>query len=256
LPQPESLSLYEGIEIPVPPNATRASWERLPDFFTEANEGRNRWRWRFDAPEKFQSMMKNYYRLATEVDATSGRILKELEEQGALENTLVIFTTDNGYYHAEHGLGDKWYPHEESIRVPLIIKDPRMSPARANKVSDAMTLNVDLASTILEAADIAPPDSMQGRDLSPLYLAEEKPEWRKEFFYEHPTLGDADFIPASEALVRTDWKYFYWPEQDLEQLFHLEADPHEERDLVANPLYQDKLKEMRQRFAELKAAAK
>lgn len=256
LPQPESLSLYEGIDIPVPPNATQASWERLPDFFTEENEGRNRWRWRFDTPGKFQSMMKNYYRLATEVDTTSGRILRELEEQGVLENTLVIFTTDNGYYHAEHGLADKWYPHEESIRVPLIIKDPRMRPTRQNTTEDAMALNVDLASTILEAAGINPPDSMQGRDLAPLYLSGSAPDWRTEFFYEHPTLRDADFIPASEALVRDDWKYFYWPEQDVEQLFHLETDPHEERDLASNEAYQDKLEEMRQRFAELKAAAK
>jgi arylsulfatase A-like enzyme len=256
LPQPETLSLYEGIEIPVPTNATQASWERLPDFFTSENEGRNRWRWRFDTPEKYQSMMKNYYRLATEVDTTSGRILKELEAQGVLENTLVIFTTDNGYYHAEHGLADKWYPHEESIRVPLIIKDPRMSPSRKNTTNDQMTLNVDLASTILTAAGIAPPERMQGRDLSPLYLAGNKPQWRNEFFYEHPTLGDADFIPASEALVRLDWKYFYWPEQDVEQLFHLQTDPHEEKDLASNEAYLGKLKEMRQRFAELKAAAK
>ncbi|WP_343192835.1 sulfatase [Coraliomargarita sinensis] len=256
LPQPESLSLYEGLHIPVPPNATRESWERLPDFFTAENEGRNRWRWRFDTPEKYQSMMKNYYRLATEVDTTSGRILAELEAQGVLENTLVVFTTDNGYYHAEHGLGDKWYPHEESIRVPLIIKDPRMEASTRNTTDESMTLNVDLASTILRAAGITPPEGMQGRDLSPLYLAEEKPEWRDAFFYEHPTLRDADFIPASQALVRLDWKYFYWPEQEVEQLFHLETDPREENDLAPNEAYAGKLKEMRQHFHELKNAAK
>jgi len=66
--------------------------------------------WRFDSPEKFQTMMKNYYRLASEVDHTCGRVLEELEKQGVPDNTLVIFTTDNGYYHAEHGLADKWYP--------------------------------------------------------------------------------------------------------------------------------------------------
>ena len=70
-----------------------------------------RWYWRFDTPEKYQTMMKNYCRLATEVDATCGRVLAELEKQGLLENTLVIFTTDNGYFHAERGLADKWYPH-------------------------------------------------------------------------------------------------------------------------------------------------
>jgi arylsulfatase A-like enzyme len=256
LPQPESLQLYEDVDIPVPVNATQASWERLPDFFDAGNEGRNRWRWRFDTPGKFQSMMKNYYRLATEVDTTIGKILAELEAQGVLENTLVIFTTDNGYYHGEHGLGDKWYPHEESIRVPLIIKDPRTCPSRANSVNEAMTLNVDLAPTLLEAAGIEPPAGMQGRDLAPLYLSENAPEWRNEFFYEHPTLVDANFIPASQALVRTDWKYFYWPEHDVEQLFHLETDPHEEKNLAGNPAYRDKLETMRLRFAELKAAAK
>lgn len=256
LPQPESLALYEGVEIPRAPSATEEAWERLPDFFDSENEGRNRWRWRFDTPEKYQSMMKNYFRLITEIDTTSGRILKELAEQGVLDNTLVIFTTDNGYYHAEHGLADKWYPHEESIRVPLIIKDPRMPADRRNTTEAAMVLNVDVTSTILEAAGLRPAAGMQGRDLAPLYLAENKPTWRDEFFYEHPTLRDADFIPASEALVRTDWKYFYWPEQGVEQLFHLPTDPYEMKDLAADPYCQGKLAKMRERFAELKAAAK
>ena len=97
---------------------------------------------------------------------------------------------------------------------------------------------------------------MQGQDIAPLYLADEKPEWRQEFFYEHATLRNANFIPASEALVRKDWKYFYWPEQDVEQLFHLETDPIEEIDLVADPKYAAKLDEMRTRFKELKQAAK
>jgi len=256
LPQPESLSLYEGVEIPRAPSATQEAWDQLPDFFTSGNEGRNRWRWRFDTPEKYQSMLKNYFRLATEVDTTSGRILAELEAQGVLHDTLVIFTTDNGYYHAEHGLADKWYPHEESIRVPLIIKDPRMSAGQRNTTEAAMALNVDLAPTILQAVGITPPATMQGRDLSPLYLSENPPAWRDEFFYEHPTLQNADFIPASEALVRQDWKYFYWPEHGVEQLFHLPTDPYELKDLVDEPYCQGKLAQLRMRFAELKAAAK
>jgi len=212
LPQPESMELYKDDTIPVPPNATQESFERLPDFVgNEKNEGRNRWHWRFDAPEKFQTMMKNYYRLATEVDSTCGKILEELKKQGLDENTLVIFTTDNGYYHAEHGLADKWYPHQESIRVPLIINDPRMKDTVRGKANDEFTLNVDLAPTILSAVGMELPETMQGRDVSPLYLADEKPEWRTEFFYEHPMLKSTDFIPASEAPVTKDWKYFYWP---------------------------------------------
>lgn len=256
LPQPESMELYEDVEIPVPVNATEESWKRLPDFIDEKNEGRNRWHWRFDTPEKFQTMMKNYYRLATEVDTTCGQILMELKKQGVLDNTLVIFTTDNGYYHAEHGLADKWYPHEESIRVPLVIYDPRMPVERKGETNDDITLNVDLAPTILAAAGIPAPATMQGRDIAPLYLAEEKPEWRDEYFYEHAIIRNSSFIPASEALVRKGWKYFYWPDFDREQLFNLDADPHEENDLVKNPEYAGKLAEMRKRFGVLKAEAK
>lgn len=257
LPQPESMKLYKDIKIPVPENATQESFDRLPEFVgNEKNEGRNRWHWRFDTPEKYQTMMKNYFRLATEVDATCGRILAELDEQGVTDNTLIIFTTDNGYYHAEHGLADKWYPHQESIRVPLIIKDPRMAKSKAGSSNDEFTLNVDLAPTILEATGIAIPATMQGRALSLLYLADKAPEWRQEFFYEHPMLNRTDFIPASEALVRKDWKYFYWPEFEREQLFNLKDDPIEERDLAKEPDHAEKLAEMRTRFSELKAAAK
>lgn len=256
LPQPESMKLYKDTTVPVPENATQESWKRLPDFFDEKNEGRNRWTWRFDTPEKYQSMMKNYYRLVTEVDAVCGRVLAELKKQGVLENTLVIFTTDNGYYHAEHGLADKWYPHQESIRVPLVINDPRMPKDKHGSLNDDFTLNVDLAPTILAAAGIEAPQAMQGNNLAPLYLAQEAPTWRSEFFYEHPTFRSASFIPASEALVRKDYKYFYWPEAEVEQLFHLPTDPHEENDLINDPEHAEALIELRARFKELKNAAK
>ncbi len=256
LPQPQSMKLYEEVQVPIPTNATEESWKRLPPFFTDKNEGRNRWRWRFDTPEKYQKMMKNYYRLASEVDATCGNVLSELRKQGLDKKTLVIFTTDNGYYHAEHGLADKWYPHQESIRVPLIIRDPRMPDTIKGTTNDEFTLNVDLAPTILSAAGAKTPVRMQGRDMAPLYTSATPPEWRKEFFYEHATLRNKDFIPASEALVRKEWKYLYWPEHDYEQLFDLKADPIEEHDLARNPKHAEKLKEMRTRFAKLKVAAK
>lgn len=255
LPQPRSMSLYADQTVPVPPNATRESWERLPPFFTSENEGRNRWTWRFDTPQKYQRMMKNYYRLATEVDSVCGRLVAELEQQGVRDETLVIFTTDNGYYHAEHGLADKWYPHQESIRVPLIVHDPRMQVQHRGKTSDAFTLSIDLAPTILGAACVDAPTGMQGEDFSGLYVDETTPRWRGGFFYEHPTLRNVDFIPASEALVEKDWKYIYWPEHHVEQLFDLDADPREENDLANDPTYAIRLTRMRERFSDLKLAA-
>jgi len=257
LPQPESMPLYQDVVIPVPKTATDEAFRKLPPFIAnEKNESRVRWHWRFDTPEKYQEMMKNYYRLASEVDATCGRILEELKKQGVLDNTLVIFTGDNGYFHAEHGIADKWYPHEESIRVPLIVKDPRMAAAKRGTTNDALALNVDLAPTILAATGIAAPSTMQGADLAPLYLAKENPEWRTEYFYEHAIIRNKDFIPASEALVRKDWKYFFWPDFGLEQLFNVEADPFEETDLAKDPAQAARLKEMRDRMAELKAKAR
>jgi len=140
--------------------------------------------------------------------------------------------------------------------VPLIIRDPRMPDGARDKVNEDFTLSIDLAPTLLAAAGVPAPARMQGRDIAPLYLSKEHPDWCTEFFYEHPTLRDASFIPASEALVRKDWKYFYWPEQKLEQRFDLKADPREENDLAGDAAQAARLAEMRARFAELKAAAR
>ena len=249
------MSLYTDVTVPVPATAGDEFFHKLPPFVaTEKNEGRNRWRWRFDTAEKYQEYMKNYYRLATEVDATCGRVLAELEAQGVRGETLVIFTTDNGYFHAEHGLADKWYPHQESIRVPLIIRDPRMAAAKAGTTNEDFTLNADLAPTILAATGVSAPATMQGRDIAPLYLAAKPPVWRTEFFYEHAIIKNSNFIPASEALVRKDAKFMLWPDFQYEELFDLRADPGETKNVVAEK--KEIADQMRRRFVELKAAAR
>lgn len=257
LPQPESMALYQNVTVPVPKTATDDHFHRLPPFIAnDQNEGRHRWTWRFDTPERYQEYMKNYYRLATELDAVCGHVLAELKAQGVLDRTLVIFTGDNGYFHAEHGLADKWYPYQESIRVPLIVRDPRLPAAKRGTTNDAFTLNVDLAPTILAATGTPAPARMQGRDLAPLYLAATPPQWRDEFFYEHATVRNIHFIPSSEALVRKDVKYIWWPDFKHEELFDLRADPLEEHNLATDPARAVQLATLRTRFAELKAKAK
>ncbi|MFM7051597.1 MAG: sulfatase [Planctomycetota bacterium] len=257
LPQPESAALYRDAEVPVPPTATPEALRALPPFLSaSANESRRRWALRFDSPARYQEAMKDYYRLVTEVDAACGRVLDELRRQGVLDRSLVVFTTDNGYFHGEHGLADKWYPFEESIRTPLVVRDPRMPAARRGTACDAMTLNADLAPTILAAAGIAPPDGMQGRDIAPLYLNPAPPPWRSEFLYEHPMLTSRDFIPASEAVVRRDWKYILWSDWGVEQLFHLATDPREERDVAADPANAAVLADMRAALARLRREAR
>jgi arylsulfatase A-like enzyme len=91
-----SMSLYQDTVVPVPLTATDESWKRMPPFFNEGTESRRRWHRRYDEPDKYQHMMKNMYRLITEVDSAIGNVLQVLQEQDAIDNTLIIFTTDNG----------------------------------------------------------------------------------------------------------------------------------------------------------------
>ena len=237
--------------IPTP----HGSWEKLPWFFQEKEKvGRSRWKERFEGEERYQISMKNYYRLITEVDAAIEKIVAEVEAQGILNETLVIFTCDNGFFHGEHGLAGKWYPYQESIRVPLIIRDPRMPESKRNTLDDSYTLNIDLAPTILGAAGLSPTPRMQGRDISDLYLSsasslKENP-WRTEFFYEWKLDNGLGF-PKATALVRRDFKYIYWPQFKFEQLFDLVNDELEINDIVNETKYQHILAEMRERHNEL-----
>jgi len=254
-PQNTSMEWYNTTTIPKSPSATNEAWKKMPSFFTDGNEGRRRWRGRFETEDKHQRMMKNYFRLISEVDETSARIVQELENQGILNETLIIFTTDNGLFHAEHGLAGKWYPHQESIRVPLIIQDPRMDQKDHGTTKDDFTLSVDLASTILGAANLPPAPRMQGRDIAELYL-DNANDWREEFFYEHPTHLNKGRIPGSTALVRKDWKYMRWTDYEEEQLFDLKNDPYELNDIFDVHQNSSLLKEMRARHNELQASAK
>jgi arylsulfatase len=235
LPQDWSAAFYKEKRIPPPIHGDPRYQAALPPFLaSEANEGRVRYHWRFDTPESYQSYMTRYYRLITEVDGAIGRIVDELKAQGVYEDTLIVFIGDNGYFHADRGLADKWYPYEESIRVPLIVRDPRLAAARRGRTLDQLALNIDVAPTIVRAADLPLPSVMQGEDLSPLYLRSGRPVWRDEFFYEHPTVTSKDRIPTSQAVVRRDWKYVEWPEFDYRQLFDVKDDPGELRNLAAD----------------------
>lgn len=254
-PQPDSMQLYKDVDIPIPPLATEAALRKLPPFLqAPANEGRVRYHWRFDTPEKYQRMMKNYYRLCTEVDAVCGRVIQELKNQEILDETIVVFMADNGYFHGERGLADKWYPHEESIRVPMIVHDPRMPSASKGGTNDRFVLNVDLAPTLLTVAGVKVPETMQGRDFSTLYIKSETSaasSWRDEFIHEHGTISDRERIPSSQTLVRKDFKFTVWPEWNHEELFDLRNDPLEQENQVKNREYAATLASMRQRHAEL-----
>jgi arylsulfatase A-like enzyme len=257
LPQEWSAASYKGVKVPPSPLGDAKYLRALPPFLSsDANEGRVRFKWRFDTPERYQEYMIRYYRLITEVDAAVGRLVDELKAQGVYDNTLIAFIGDNGYFHGDRGLADKWYPYEQALRVPLIVRDPRMPSRTRGATRDQRALNIDLAPTILAAAGLPVPDVMQGRDLSPLYMTNKAPEWRAEFFYEHPTITSRDRIPASQAIVGLDWKYVYWPEFEYEQLFNLKEDGQEIRNLAAESKYAGRLAKMRQQLNDWRARAR
>jgi len=265
-PMPESLGLYSNVTIPRPQTATEEHWQKMPWFFDHRNVARIRHKHRFDEPS-YDKQIKNLYRLATEVDSVIGAIIDELKSQGVYNQTLLVFTTDNGNLHGEHGLAEKWYPFEESVRVPLVIQDPRMPESAKGSRNDEFTLSVDLAPTILSAAQIKPPKFMQGRDIAQLYLKPEEAgdSWRQDFFYEW-NQGDNNGIhghgryqtlPSVFALIRKDYKYFYWPQLKYEQLFCVENDPYEESDILNSTMQttQRALHMTRARFSFLKSWA-
>jgi len=254
--QPSSEKYYRDVTIPMPKTATESALKALPPFIgSDENEGRARWHKRFDTPEKYQTYMKAYYRMVTEVDLAIGNIIAELKTQGVYENTLIIVMGDNGYFQSEHQLADKWYPYEESIRVPLIVHDPRLPESKRNTSNNEFVLNIDLAPTIIAAAGEPVPSSIQGSDFSTLYLDKKTPVWRQDFYYEHPTINKSSFIPSSEALVTHKRKYILWPEYEFEEYFNLEKDPYEEHNNIRKRKDQKTIQSMKIRFAELKEKA-
>ena len=257
LPQDWSAEAYRGAKVPRPLLGQTKFLQALPPFLAaDANEGRVRYRWRFDTPERYQEYMIRYYRLITEVDAAVGRLVDELKAQGVYEKTLIVFIGDNGYFHGDRGLADKWYPYEQALRVPLIVRDPRLPAPRRGMTSDRLALNLDIAPTIVAAAGLAVPEPMQGRDLSPLYLGGATPAWRDEFFYEHPTITSRDRIPSSHAVVRQDWKYVSWPEFGHEQLFDLRKDPTELTNLATRPAHATRRAAMQRKLEDWRSRAR
>ena len=252
LPSKATADLYSGVTIPIPKTADPKYISMLP-LEIQRSENRRRWAVRFATPELYQESVKAYYRLISEVDTVVGRLRSELERAGVDRNTVIIYTGDNGFYLNEHGLAGKWFMHEESIRVPLIVYDPRVPAARQGARVKPMTLNIDLAPTMLHAAGVAPPVRMQGRNLYPLCEGRPVP-WRTEWFYEH--LFDNAWIPKSEGVRTERWKYARYLETQpvFEELYDLQGDPLEERNLAKVPANAGQIEKMRGRWQTWRSA--
>jgi arylsulfatase A-like enzyme len=253
--QERFLPLYEDLKIPVPASATPEIWNGFPDFFrTDQNIARFRWEGFFSSPELFQENAKNYYRMVTGLDDAIGTIVSKLKELGMDENTVVIYTSDHGFSLNEHGLMGKWYPHEKSIRIPLIIYDPR-NPDFQGKRSEKIALNIDVGPTLLRLAHLESPRRMQGIDLMEMLASNKRSLDRREFYYEHVFLGSPQ-LPVSHAVVRKDIKYIYYPEHDYEVVYDLNNDPEETENVADSSDFAKEIKKLRKSFKKLQQAAK
>ena len=236
LPSPDTYSLYKNVTIPPPSGAGPEDIRRFP-LALQRSESRRRWGVRFATPELYQASVKGYYRLISGIDIAIGSMRETLSKLGLADNTILIYSADHGIFNGEHGLAGKWYGHEESIRIPLIINDPRLRRNATGKRCKAMTLNIDLHPTILELAGLQPPSTAQGRSLSPLLLNNELNR-RHIYFIEHyfPAGG---WIPSSEGIRTERWKYLCYTDSasPFEELYDLVNDPHETQNLIDDPQY-------------------
>jgi arylsulfatase A-like enzyme len=254
---PRYKDLYADVEIPLPETAGQAYWDFFPEDFRTNNEARIRWELRFPNPEKYQESVRGYYRLIKGVDDVVGNLVTKLQDLGIADNTIIMLMGDNGFYLAEHGMAGKWYAHEESIRVPLFIYDPRLPVGSRGLKKEEMVLNIDVAPTILSLAGLQAPAGMQGQDLTRLYEADHGGDrWRHEYFYEHTV--EIPTIRHSLAVVTEDHKYITYPglASGFEEFYDLKADPHEKKSLIDDPAYRDTIRAYRERLEKLREQVK
>jgi arylsulfatase A-like enzyme len=251
---PSAEGLYEGVTMPEPVNAEPEFFDALPEFIRDS-ESRRRWTEKFTPPDVYQRNIRNLFRMISGIDNAMGRIFAELDALGMADNTVVIFMSDNGMFYGDRGLADCWLLHEQSIRVPLIVCDPRGGQSQRGAVSDQVALNIDVAPTILDLAGLDVPQQMQGRSLLPMLRGDDV-AWRTETFLEHLFHPPESLvIPKSEGIRTERWKYIRYFEQSppYEELYDLVDDPNERMNLAGHPGHAAALDELRRRCDEFAA---
>lgn len=195
---------------------------------------------------KYQRYLRDYLRCIKTIDDEVGRLIDYLEKEGLLDNTIIVYTSDQGFYMGEHGWFDKRFMYEESFRTPLIIRYPKT--IKGGTVSNALVQNIDYAPTYLSMAGIDKPQEMSGTSLEPLFTGEKPTDWRKDLYYhyyDYPAIHDV----RKHDGVRTDrYKliHFYGEGQmkddqavDCNELYDLQNDPNELNNLYGQPGYEE-----------------
>lgn len=241
---------YQNSFIAPPRLGDTTIYSQHPDFLKNSMN-RERYHWRWDSPEKYEKNMRAYYGLISGIDYMVGQLLSQLKKQGLDQNTIIIYMADNGYYLAERGFAGKWSHYDESLRVPLVIYDPRVKSTSYDRTNDQIVLNLDIPSTILDYASITIPTGYQGNSLRPFYNAENIKDWRVDFFCEH--LMDHAQIPKWEGVRNSRYVYTNYFEQNppYEFLHDLQTDPDQLINLRSDTSYAAILNDLRKQCADL-----
>jgi arylsulfatase A-like enzyme/lysophospholipase L1-like esterase len=201
---------------------------------------------------KFQRYLHDYLGSVQAVDDSVGRLLEYLDQSGLADNTLVIYSSDQGFYLGEHGWYDKRWMFEESLKMPFLIRWP--GKIKPGTESHALIQNIDYAPTFLEAAGVPVPPEIQGRSLLPVLLSEGRApaDWRDAIYYAYYENAAVHQVAVHDG-VRTDrYKAFFFPRTREWQFFDLERDPQELKSLHADPDYAPILAALQQRYADLR----
>lgn len=230
-------------------SAQRAKWDAfynpiIEDFYSKNLKGRELAEW------KYQRYMRDYMKTLKSLDDNVGRVLDYLEEHDLLDNTLVVYTSDQGFYMGEHGWFDKRFMYEESFRTPLVMRLPKGYERRGDITE--MVQNIDYAPTFLEIAGVDVPEDIQGVSLMPLLRGEHPADWRDDLYY-HYYEYPAEHMVKRHYGVRDDrYKLIhFYNDIDKWELYDLQEDPKEMNNLYGKPGYEEVTKRMMKR---LKAA--
>ena len=205
---------------------------------------------------KYQRYIKDYLRCIASVDDNIGKLLDFLEQSGLSENTIVVYTSDQGFFLGDHGWYDKRFMYEESLRMPLLIRWP--GKIKPGSVRNDIVLNLDFAQTFLDAAGVKAPEEMQGRSMMPLLAGENPPHWRKSMYYhyyEYGHEGDGGWhrVRPHEGVRSQNYKLIHFMgEVDCWEFYDLKKDPNELNNVFDNPEYEGWVRLHRKELARLK----
>ncbi|MDP4847628.1 MAG: sulfatase [Akkermansiaceae bacterium] len=248
-PDPRFKDLYKGVKFTKPANYGREHGEHMSEQSKQGRQWTRFIEWGY--ADDYDNQMATYYRQVHGIDVALGMIRKELEAQGIADNTVIIYTSDNGFLCGSHGYGSKVLPMEEASRVPLMIYDPRSSTSGKKLRSGRLTGNIDFAPTILELAGLPVPENMDG--ISIVNQLEDPSSGGHEQLALMSAWGPGPTTALS--VVTREHKYTYWWYGDdkmepTEDLFDLSKDPSELKNLASNPENEPLLKEMRVKYEQ------